>query len=766
MSSTTSLGVAVVTALLFSPILVSAATIAELQAQIQALMAQIAALQSQQTTPAAPVSTGATSAACPNLTRNFSRGSRGADVMQLQQFLISQNFLAVDSATGFYGALTESAVKQFQCQKMSICSGSPASNGYGAVGPRTRAAIVSVCSTTAVPITPNSLPTRSQTAMPTPTQPETIPPTRTIAPVDIVTTHASCNFNGQAVAHGASITAYQASSVPIGQQCGSQQRTCGNGTLSGSYAYASCVPQKSVAVGTYFATWYVSHANDYYIVNNDKNNPLSKKITPYENIKQGRTLLYQIDGDAMNGGISSCNTQGHSTDWCDQYPEIKDIVGFPIRNVVSNGQTVPLAINLEEMKYIWGDLSLTLGGAGFVPDAHNPNWKQFQDGVLTLKRYWATAPASDEYVHDFIKNPMTIFPEPADNSRLRYADAEDPATVSLQKKLAHDYGIDFFGLEWYWNYNSSHVNKEILMKGDPIDTFFFKTPAIDNLTGALMWVVLNHEIPNIALNHPQDFTNETVDVMCERLSPYVQSNQYTVINGKALLYVLGVPTLFDNIKRDRNVFISGFNRLRNCVHTKTGKDIGFTALSFGVDQDGFIVTNDMLKQAGFVNVVADGPGWTEAKNYDEYSSKLTSYWESAKNKYASLIAIPGVYLADHPELIVEAGSAYYRQNNTLLSLDPLSKRVLMPNSHEANGGSSPEKFRDNIVRAYNRAKALAESSGKQIPIFLYSWNNQGEGTSLEPDKVFGCKYLDAIKSVIDGKGTRLLQFGCPGYVLY
>src|ERR1043166_7246274 len=84
--------------------------------------------------------------ACPNLSRNLSLGSRGTDVIQLQQFLISQNLLASDSATGYFGRLTQAAVQKFQCKNMNICSGSPATNGWGSVGPKTRRAISASCS--------------------------------------------------------------------------------------------------------------------------------------------------------------------------------------------------------------------------------------------------------------------------------------------------------------------------------------------------------------------------------------------------------------------------------------------------------------------------------------------------------------------------------------------------------------------------------------------------------------------------------------------
>lgn len=55
-----------------------------------------------------------------------------------------------------------------------------------------------------------------------------------------VSAAATCTFNGQSVAHGANVTAYAASSVPFGSSCSAQTRTCNNGTLSGSNAYGSC----------------------------------------------------------------------------------------------------------------------------------------------------------------------------------------------------------------------------------------------------------------------------------------------------------------------------------------------------------------------------------------------------------------------------------------------------------------------------------------------------------------------------------------------
>lgn len=61
----------------------------------------------------------------------------------------------------------------------------------------------------------------------------------TTAP-DIPSDYANCTFNGQTIAHGSSINAFQNSTVPYGTYCSAERRTCDNGVLSGSYSYSTC----------------------------------------------------------------------------------------------------------------------------------------------------------------------------------------------------------------------------------------------------------------------------------------------------------------------------------------------------------------------------------------------------------------------------------------------------------------------------------------------------------------------------------------------
>lgn len=75
----------------------------------------------------------------------LSEGDSGSSVSELQAFLATDSAIYPEGLiTGYYGPLTASAVGRFQCARGIVCSGSAATTGYGRVGPRTLAAIVSL----------------------------------------------------------------------------------------------------------------------------------------------------------------------------------------------------------------------------------------------------------------------------------------------------------------------------------------------------------------------------------------------------------------------------------------------------------------------------------------------------------------------------------------------------------------------------------------------------------------------------------------------
>lgn len=173
-------------------------------------------------------SSSPTNTASATFTRTLALGASGSDVLLLQQFLISEGFLPAGDATGYFGALTQAGVQKFQTQNGIVSSGSPQTTGYGAVGLRTRMAIAQLMAT---PPSSTTNTANTQTAS-SPTTPPPAPPPAL----------AACTFNNQSIASGSSVTAYQSATVPAGQTCTSETRTCNDGTLYGdpSYQYSSC----------------------------------------------------------------------------------------------------------------------------------------------------------------------------------------------------------------------------------------------------------------------------------------------------------------------------------------------------------------------------------------------------------------------------------------------------------------------------------------------------------------------------------------------
>jgi len=117
--------------------MVGAVTIAELQAQINALMAQLASLQG------GSVSTGMT--AC-TFTRSLTIGSSGADVTCLQNYLTGTgHFTFSGGSTGYFGSITQAAVATWQAAN----GVSPAAGYFGPISQARYSAVAG--GTTVVP---------------------------------------------------------------------------------------------------------------------------------------------------------------------------------------------------------------------------------------------------------------------------------------------------------------------------------------------------------------------------------------------------------------------------------------------------------------------------------------------------------------------------------------------------------------------------------------------------------------------------------------
>ncbi|MDP3646026.1 MAG: PKD domain-containing protein [bacterium] len=116
----------------------SALTVDEVQAQIQKLMttisdltAQLNRLRAQVVTPqpVSPTPSPYMHRICNVLARNLAAGAQGDDVRGLQEFLYENKFLTVQP-TGYFGMMTQEAVKRWQAQE--------GVSAIGAFGPMSR----------------------------------------------------------------------------------------------------------------------------------------------------------------------------------------------------------------------------------------------------------------------------------------------------------------------------------------------------------------------------------------------------------------------------------------------------------------------------------------------------------------------------------------------------------------------------------------------------------------------------------------------------
>lgn len=119
-------------------------TLTSLIAQLQKLQILLATLQfgNASTTYATNVYNPQNIDTSPvEIKRTLTRGMAGKDVLALQKLLVDEGFLASDAATGFYGDLTVEAVQEYQSHYGIVMTGTPATTGYGVVGPKTRISI-------------------------------------------------------------------------------------------------------------------------------------------------------------------------------------------------------------------------------------------------------------------------------------------------------------------------------------------------------------------------------------------------------------------------------------------------------------------------------------------------------------------------------------------------------------------------------------------------------------------------------------------------
>jgi len=117
---------------------------------VQLLQAQLQQVEGGQTVGPVvgvgmPTNSQTAAGTCLSISRTLKRGSENVDVEELQRFLTKTGDYTYGEITGYYGGVTEAAVKRWQASNGVVSSGTAATTGYGVVGPATRRAMSARC---------------------------------------------------------------------------------------------------------------------------------------------------------------------------------------------------------------------------------------------------------------------------------------------------------------------------------------------------------------------------------------------------------------------------------------------------------------------------------------------------------------------------------------------------------------------------------------------------------------------------------------------
>lgn len=185
---------------------------------------------------------------------------------------------------------------------------------------------------------------------------------------------ASCLFNGKTIPHGKQVRAFLGSSVPSGQTCQSEMRTCINGNLSGTNTFASC--SVDAPASCMFNNQTIPHQGQVQaFLNSNAVTGLSSCQRQIRSCRNGvLSGTYSFASCTMNAP-ASCMFNGQTIAHggsVNAYPQAS------VSNVGSNG--ISCASNIERRTCTNGVLS------GTAPHASCQNiYKDVKVGRFTLK---------------------------------------------------------------------------------------------------------------------------------------------------------------------------------------------------------------------------------------------------------------------------------------------------------------------------------------------------------------------------------------------
>lgn len=319
-----------------------------------------------------------------------------------------------------------------------------------------------------------------------------------------------------------------------------------------------------------------------------------------------------------------------------------------------------------------------------------------------------------------------------------YTDEADPAAMSQKIDAATNHGIDAFIFDWYY-YNDGLFLERALEQG------FMKAPNNHKMKFSLMWA--NHDwidIHPMQLDKPADllYPGVITPANFEKMTDYIISKYFThpsywKINGAPYFSIYEVYRLvmgFGSIEATAKAL----SRFREKTKAAGFKDLHLNAITWGVKilpgETSVKNPAELVNALGFNSVTS----YVWIHNVPLKSFPVASYKEVMK-----------VAAAQWPVSAAQFNVPYYP--NVTMGWD--SSPRASQNDPFVNkgypfmstlGGNTPELFRQSLGLA---KQFLDTQPAAQRILTINCWNEWTEGSYLEPDKLNGMKYLEAVRSV-------------------
>jgi lysophospholipase L1-like esterase len=325
-----------------------------------------------------------------------------------------------------------------------------------------------------------------------------------------------------------------------------------------------------------------------------------------------------------------------------------------------------------------------------------------------------------------------------------YADESDPQVMAAKIDAAADHGLDAFIFDWYYYDDGPFLER-------PIDEGFLKATNNHRLKFGLMWA--NHdwiEIHPYKRGTPQQVlfpgrvTPATFDKICDHvIKAYFLHPSYWRIEGRPYFSFYELSKLlesFGSVEATR----AALEKFRGKARAAGLPGLHLNAVVWGQPiLPGEKKAADparLVHDLGFDSVTSyvwihHVPLPKLQTDYNEVRDRYLAYWEKAEKMF-DVPYFPNVTMGwdssprTHQE--DEFGNFGYPFTFTI-------------------GGNTPERFRDALEKTKRRL--MARPNGPRI-LNINCWNEWTEGSYLEPDRVHGMKYLEAVREVFGTRKSR------------